>query len=144
MTRNLQLSPFFVGFEDLFDRLETATMQATQHSYPPYSVVKTGDHTYSIELAVAGFAEEDINIVAEDRKLKVSAETKKDEREYMHKGVSTKGFNREFVLAENVQVLGASLVNGILSVSLEVVVPEEKKPKNIPITTIGQPQLLVE
>ena len=120
---------------------EQATMV---DNYPPHSIVKTDENTFRVELAVAGFSEEELTINLEKQKLTVDGKKAKDDREYLHKGISTRKFSRTFRLNDNVVVKGANLNNGILEIDLEIVVPEEHKPKQIPIQKVGQQQLLCD
>lgn len=141
MTRfNSSIFPrHFVGFDSLLNELELAQ---SDNNYPPYNIIKHSDISYSVEIAVAGFSDEDLEITVDDRDLLVKATKQKGaDAEYLHKGISTKAFTRNFRLAEHVQVTGADLSNGMLSISLEVVVPEEKKPKLIEIGTGKQQSL---
>lgn len=124
----------FVGFDHLFDELDRAVKQANDH-YPPHNIVKVGEGDYLIEIAVAGFSKEDLNIEVKDRSLMITGDHKNRGREYIHRGISTKKFNRTFRLSEYVKVSGADLVDGILSVNLKVVIPEEMRPRQIPIGT---------
>jgi molecular chaperone IbpA len=124
----------FVGFDHLFDELDRAVKQANDH-YPPHNIVKSGENDYLIELAVAGFAKDDLTVEVKDRSLMISGEHKNRGREYIHRGISTKKFNRTFRLSEYVKVSGAELIDGVLSVHLKVVVPEEMRPRVIPIGT---------
>lgn len=127
-------SPFSVGFETIFDRL--GRIEKTTHTYPPHNIVKIDDETYQIELAVAGLKEEDIDVKVEDNVLSIVYDkSQKDEREYTHKGISTRKFRKEFTLSEYVVVDGASLESGILAITLRKVVPEEKKPRKISINS---------
>lgn len=122
----------FVGFDHLFDELDRAVKQANDH-YPPHNIVKTGESDYQIEIAVAGFSREELSIEVKDRSLTVIGEHINRGREYIHRGISTKKFKRTFRLSEYVKVSGADLVDGILAVQLKVVVPEEMRPRIIPI-----------
>jgi molecular chaperone IbpA len=131
--RNLLLNS--VGFErliDAFQQLETGDPAARAQTYPPYNIVKQNEHDYQIEIAVAGFQQEDISITAEGNKLsivgKVQAST---QGEYLHKGIATRDFSHQFTLAETVVVRSADMVNGLLIIRLENVVPEEKLPRKI-------------
>lgn len=127
----------FVGFEHLYDELDRVARQATE-SYPPHNIVKLTDDSqeYLIELAVAGFSEDELDIEVDDRTLTVRGEHKSKGREYIHKGISTKKFSRNFRLSEYVQVVGADLTAGILSIHLKVVLPEEKRPRKIQILKV--------
>jgi molecular chaperone IbpA len=106
-------------------------------NYPPHNVIKTGDDTVTIEVAVAGFAEGEIDIALEKRLLTITGARKREENaeyEYLHRGISSRDFKHTFTLAEHVKVKNANIVDGILSVYLEREVPEEAKPKSIAIT----------
>jgi len=122
----------FVGFDHLFDELDRVAKQAHDH-YPPHNIVKTGESEYLIELAVAGFSRDEITIEVKDRSLSITGEHISKGREYIHRGISTKKFKRTFRLSEYVQVSGADLADGILAVQLKYVVPEELRPRIIPI-----------
>lgn len=122
----------FVGFDHLFNELEYATRHA-KDNYPPHNILKTGETDYLIELAVAGFSKEELSIEVKDRTLTILGEHISKGREYIHRGISTKKFKRTFRLSEHVQVHGADFKDGILSVELKYVVPEELRPRNIPI-----------
>lgn len=121
----------FVGFDHLFDELERLTVNA-KDTYPPHNIVHKDDHHFDIEIAVAGFSKNDLVIEVKDGILSVLGE-KADTRTYAHKGISTRKFQRTFRLSEYVHITGADLQNGILVISLELVVPEEKRPRKIPI-----------
>jgi len=125
----------FVGFDQLFDELDAVARHATD-SYPPHSILKTSDKDYLIELAVAGFKEGELSVTVEDRTLTVKGQHEDQGRQYIHKGISTKKFERKFRLSEYVEVAGANLSDGILAIQLEVVLPEEKRPKVININTL--------
>ena len=123
----------FVGFDSLFDELERAS-QRQGTSYPPHNIVRLTDTSYAIELAVAGFSMSDLDIQVEKRALTVSGTCPVQSRDYIHKGISEKKFTRTFKLAEHVEVIKATLDNGILTISLELRVPEELKPRKILIS----------
>jgi molecular chaperone IbpA len=131
-----QLHRQSIGFDRMFDELHRTLASAKQDNYPPHNVVKIDDINYVIELAVAGFSEDEIAVELTDNILTVSGEKAKSdvEVEYLHKGISARNFVRTFPLAEHVQVTGATANNGILSISLAQIVPEEKKPKKIAIS----------
>lgn len=124
----------FVGFDHLFDELDRVARHANDN-YPPHNIVKVDDTSYLVELAVAGFAEEELEIEVKDRTLFVRGEHINRGREYIHKGISAKKFNRSFRLSEHVEVNGANLKDGILAIQLEVVIPEEKRPRKISINS---------
>jgi molecular chaperone IbpA len=122
----------FVGFDHLFNELEHVTRHAQDH-YPPHNILKTGDTDYLIELAVAGFNRDELNVEVKDRTLTVTGEHESKGREYIHRGISTKKFKRTFRLSEHVNVNGADLVDGVLSIELKYVVPEALRPRKIEI-----------
>ena len=139
----LDLNPFYrnaIGVDELFNRIVN---QIDQHSndstnYPPYNIIKTGEDTFEVQVAIAGFNEGEINIEVRDNNLIVTGEKLDKELpegyEYTHKGISARNFLRTFSLADYVEVITATSKNGILSVSLERKVPEAMKPKTIAIT----------
>lgn len=124
-----------VGFDRLFAELSRNFANSKSDNYPPHNVVKIDDTHYAIQLAVAGFVESDLDIEYKDNVLTVKGEKKKkDEHEYLHQGISTRTFTRHFALADNVEIKGATVMNGILAISLEHIIPEEKRPQKIAIT----------
>lgn len=126
----------FVGFDHLFQELDWVAKHATD-TYPPHNVVKVSEDDYLIEIAVAGFTLDDLEIEQDERTLTIKGEKAKVEGEepsYIHKGISQKKFKRVFRLSEYVFVDGASLKDGILSVQLKFELPEEKRPRKISIT----------
>ena len=126
----------FDRFNDLFETLANETEDRFE-ACPPYNIEKTGDNSYRITLAVAGFTEADLDITAQDSALKVSgkkiAAGGDKEPEYLHRGIATRSFERTFRLADFIRVENASLENGLLTIELQREVPEEKKPRMIPI-----------
>jgi len=122
----------FVGFDHLFNELEFTAKHAQDH-YPPHNILKTGETEYLIELAVAGFKKDELNIELKDRTLTVMGEHESKGREYIHRGISTKKFKRTFRLSEHVKVHGADLKDGVLSIDLKYEVPEEMRPRKIEI-----------
>jgi len=137
MTRNLSLTyprSMFVGFEPLFNELERlTTITPGQDNYPPHNVVKIDDEHFNIEMAVAGFGKDDVEVELKDGTLTISGERSEDEREYAYKGISSRKFSKSFRLAEYVIADGADLVDGVLVVNLRVDIPEEKRPQKIKI-----------
>lgn len=142
MTRELTLRSidiptirrFGIGFENLFDDILRASNQTT--NYPPYNVISTGDDTVTIEIAVAGFDEGEVKVTVDGHKLIVMGEhtnVEAENWEYIHRGLSRRNFTLKFPLYEHVEVLDASIKNGILTIYLERRIPEEKKPKSIAI-----------
>ena len=138
-----RLRPVSVGFDSIFDHFGSMCdddfMSDIQPTYPPYNIVKSGKNTYNIEVALAGFNKKDINVNVEDGML--SIETKKEDKssdkdedgEVLHKGISKRYFKRSFTIANDVKVTGAELKDGLLRVSMEKIVPEEKKLKTIDV-----------
>jgi len=130
---------FTVGFDNIFDELQRVTSQ-TRDNYPPYNVIKHTDDQFSIELAVAGFHDGDIDVEVESNQLTIKGEQRQNlddllkEIEYLHRGISARNFVRTFTLADHVEVTNALVANGILTISLERKIPEEKKPKKIAIS----------
>jgi molecular chaperone IbpA len=119
-----------------FDRLVEDFQSFNNAGYPPYNVEKSGDDKYQITIALAGFVREDLTIDVQEGTLTVSvekAEVETDEIEYLHRGIANRSFTRNWALAEYVEVVEAKMENGMLYVSLERIVPEEKKPKTIKI-----------
>ncbi len=123
-----------VGFDRLFDMLENSGVNQAQENYPPFDLIQLGDNRYRIELAVAGFKAEDIDITAQQNVLIVSGK-KKDESDasYIHRGIATRSFERRFALADHIQVRGADLKDGLLSIELVREIPEAMKPRKIDI-----------
>ena len=133
-----------VGFDRLMHVLDEATnFDASAPSYPPYNIEKTGDSSYRITMAVAGFSGDEINIVAQPNSLIVSGR-KKDEpkAEYLHRGIASRAFERRFDLADYIRVQDATLADGLLHVELVRDVPEALKPRTIKVGTKSQPQVL--
>ena len=141
MVRNTMNVPrsLFIGFEPILNELERIhTAGRIQDNYPPHNVVKVDDENFIIEMAVAGFSQDDIHVEVKDGILLVKAEkAEKDEREYAHKGISSRKFEKSFRLSEFVVIDGADLVNGILVVNARVEVPEERRPRKIEIGSAG-------
>lgn len=125
-----------VGFDDMFRRLadfgETLPKLST---YPPYNIKKTAENTYVIELAVAGFGKQDIELTLEDSVLTIKGQTSSDvaDTDYLFKGIADRAFTRKFTLADTIEVKNADLINGMLKIWLERFIPESKKPKKIDI-----------
>lgn len=125
------LSKNSVGFDELFSKFSDMTKAA---GYPPYNIKKTGDNTYVIEMAVAGFGRQDIELVLEDGVLTVKGEVKSDEKnDYLFKGIADRAFTRKFTLADTIEIRNADMLNGMLRVWLERLIPEHKKSKKIEI-----------
>lgn len=138
--RHFDLSPLYrstVGFDQLFNMLDSFGGEANEQSYPPYNIERTGENAYRVTMAVAGFGKDDIDIEARENVLTVKAgkpEEKADEnREMLYQGIAARVFERRFQLADHVQVTGASLENGLLHISLVRELPEAMKPRKIAI-----------
>ena len=126
-----------VGFDRLFDMLENNSFGAAQENYPPFDLIKTGENDYRIELAVAGFRPDEIDITSQQNQLIVSGR-KTDESEekgadYVYRGIANRSFERRFALADHIQVKGADLKDGLLAIELVREIPEAMKPKKINI-----------
>jgi HSP20 family molecular chaperone IbpA len=134
MTRVLAFgSPYLLGF-DHFERLAERLAKSSGEAYPPYNIEQTSDDTFRITLAVAGFAPGDLNVTVEDNQLIIRGKQADDgERSYLHRGIAARQFQRAFVLADGMEVSGAELGNGLLSVLLTRKRPEPRA-KTIPIT----------
>lgn len=128
--------PTALGFDHMFATLDNAAhlLTSTASSFPPVNIIKTGEYTYNVELAVAGYKKDEIDITAEKNSLRVTGKkTEKDDREYLAKGIAGRTFSRQFVLSDTVVVKSADLADGILSIALENVIPEEQKPRKVEI-----------
>jgi molecular chaperone IbpA len=143
--RTYDLSPLFrstVGFDRMMRFLDAATrVDEAAPSYPPHNIEKTGENTYRITMAVAGFAENELNITVQEGVLIVSAKSQKDEKDdaepkqYLHRGIARRAFERRFELADHIQVTGATLANGLLHVELKREVPEAARPRTVEISS---------
>ena len=138
------LKPFTVGFDDMFehfDHMVDHLPHLTANNYPPYNIVKTGDYTYDLELALAGFSKKDIDVAYNDGMLTVKsnheAESKTEQEDInggiLHRGISKRFFSKTFTIADDVEIKGAELKDGLLRVTLERIIPENKKPRSITI-----------
>ena len=130
-----QLTPYAVGFDRVFDQLNAyVTNNVTSTGFPPYNIRKDGDYNYVIEMALAGFGKKDIEVEVKEGLLTVRSVKENDENDSnLYRGISYRKFNRKFTLADDVEVNDASLENGMLTINLERIVPEEKKPRTITI-----------
>jgi molecular chaperone IbpA len=137
---NFDLSPFWrstVGFDRLFNMLEDdGWRMSSEQNYPPYNIERTGEDSYEVTLAVAGFTPEEITITAEQNVLTVEGrKADKSERHYLYHGISARAFRRQFNLADYVKVAGAMFENGLLQIKLVREIPEAMKPRRIEIKT---------
>ena len=125
-----------VGFDTMFDRLMNFSPTQQESGYPPYNIRKVDDYNYVIEIALAGFSERDIEVEVADGVVSVRSKEDKDtvETEYVHRGIARRSFARKWTLSDDMIVNGAEFQNGLLNINLEKVVPDEKKPRIVPIT----------
>ena len=132
----LDFTPLFrssVGFDRIPDLLSDALMRS-EETYPPYNIEKVGDDQYRIVMALAGFDKEDIEIVVEQKRLTVRGHKREpDSGTYLHRGIATRSFQRQFDLADYVEVTGATMGQGLLVIDLKRELPEALKPRRIPI-----------
>jgi molecular chaperone IbpA len=133
-----------IGFDRLARLMDTARAAAEAPSYPPYNIEKTGEDSYVLTMAVAGFGPEDIEITAQENVLTISGKAPQPEegRRFLHRGIAGRAFERRFVLADHIEVVGAELQHGLLHVALERRVPEALKPRRIPISAGSQPRVI--
>nr|WP_024966304.1 small heat shock chaperone IbpA [Pantoea sp. IMH] len=136
--RNFDLAPLYrssIGFDRLINMLESANQGQSNGGYPPYNVELVAENQYRITIAVAGFAQDELDITAHDNLLTVrgSHPEEQQERTYLYQGIAERNFERKFQLADHVNVRDARLENGLLSIDLERIVPEENKPRRIEI-----------
>ncbi|WP_332712083.1 Hsp20 family protein [Pelagibacterium mangrovi] len=140
--QRLDFSPFYrstVGFDRLFSRLDTLVGEDAK-TYPPYNIERTGDDTYRVSIAVAGFSSGDIAIETKENSLQVKGSRTangSEKREFLHRGIAERAFELRFQLAEHVEVSGASLENGLLHIDLKREIPESKRPRQIEIKGNG-------
>ena len=136
-----QLRPVTVGFDNVFDHFERMMddhnfNQMTATNFPPYNIVKTGDYTYDVELALAGFSKDDIDVEYKDNMLTVKSKEKAkddDVNGMLHRGISKRWFAKAFTIADDVEVKGAELKDGLLKISMERIIPEGKKARTIEV-----------
>jgi molecular chaperone IbpA len=136
MRTNLNFSPLFrstIGFDRVFDLLESASRTQSFDSWPSYDITRTSEDSYRITMAVAGFSESELSITHQPNLLIVAGSKPEQEGEYLHRGIPGTSFDRRFELADHVKVAKADLQNGLLTISLVREVPEEMKPRNISI-----------
>ena len=128
-----RFSPFSIGFDRLFQQLQAQSV-VNQQNYPPYNIVKVDDENFVIELAIAGFDKKEVNVELEKNVLKIEGKSKENDKDFIHKGLASRSFERVFTLADDVEVSGGKLENGVLKVELKRVIPEEDKPMKIKIS----------
>jgi len=137
--RTINLDPFWrttVGFDRLFDMMDESLRFEPQDNYPPCNIVRTGEDTYRISLAVAGFKPEQVNVTVHQNTLIINGQAtqKQDQAEYVYRGIAARPFERRFSLADFVEVKHASFEDGLLQIELERKVPESMKPRKVDIT----------
>ena len=138
--RTFDYSPFYratVGFDRVFDLLDQVAGQGNANGYPPYNIEKTAENAYKIVMAVAGFAESELNLTQKENELLVTgqvAPSAEGDKQYLYRGIAGRNFERRFQLADHVKVSGAKLANGLLTIELQREIPEEKKPRAIAIS----------
>jgi len=141
---------YYVGSEDLINRLSKIHDDANRcvTNYPPYNIKKTGENTYQIEMAVAGFSKQDIDIELKEDKLIIIGKTGEDsldkDADFLFRGIANRAFNRTFTLSDQIIVNDAELINGILKIFLEKIIPDHKKPRKIQVNDTSNQQLLTE
>jgi len=142
---------FFVGFDDTYNRLSKLHDDVTKNipNYPPYNIRKVEDNKYVIELAVAGFSSSDVEITFEDNKLIISGKTHDDSENFLFKGIANRAFTRTFALDDQIVIDNAEMMNGMLKIALERIIPDHKKPRKIEVKngeskSSSKKQLLVE
>ncbi|MBL6082538.1 Hsp20 family protein [Belnapia sp. T18] len=161
MRTEYDFSPLFrstVGFDRMFNLLQHATRGGVDETYPPYDIERTGEDSYRVTLAVAGFKPDDLNVVAQQNMLVVTGERRSraeadggEPRQVLHRGIAGRAFERRFELADHVTVAGADLADGLLTIELKREVPEAMRPRRIEVGSVSsnvlrgpQPQRQVE
>ena len=135
------LYPSTLGFETMLRDIESImqnSVETVSDKFPPHNIIKVNDTHYMVELAIAGFDEKEIDITVKDGLMTVRGEKQQADNEvnYLHKGIGTRSFSKTIRLADTIEVQGAAFKNGILSIGLENIIPESKKPKKIEIGTL--------
>ena len=151
MTRFTALYPQFVGFDNIFNELERlvdGTTPTRNTSFPPHNIIKLDDNKYVVEMAVAGFGQDEVDVEIHDGTLIVKGE-KKDQTEvdYLYRGIATRSFTKSIRLSESIEVRGAQFKDGILKIALENIIPEHKKPRKVEFSkelNFNNPKLLQE
>ncbi|NBP02211.1 MAG: heat-shock protein IbpA [Proteobacteria bacterium] len=147
------MDKFLVGFDETYNRMAKFHDDMTKNipNYPPYNIKKIEENKYVIELAVAGFAKSDIEVTFEDNKLIISGKAQDDNDNFLFKGIANRAFTRTFLLDDQIEIRDAGIMNGMLKIALEKIIPDHKKPKKIEVkdgdalaTNISKKQLLTE
>jgi molecular chaperone IbpA len=150
MRSDFDFAPYYratVGFDRIFDMLDSVSGQPSGSGYPPYNIEKTGPDAWRIVMAVAGFAEAELSITQKEDELLVTGKgqpNREDRTEFLYRGIGGRDFERRFQLADHVKVTGAKLANGLLSIDLQRELPEEKKPRAIPIEAQATPRTITQ
>src|SRR5215207_3503137 len=137
--RSCSYSPLYRAtfrFYRVFDLRDSVAGPSGSNGYPPYNTEKSGHNAYKIVMAVAGFAEAELNVTQKENELLVTGQTAQngqDDKQYLYRGIAGRNFERRFQLADHVKVVGAKLANGLLTIELQREIPEEKKPRAIPV-----------
>jgi molecular chaperone IbpA len=150
MRSDFDFAPYYratVGFDRIFDMLDSMAAQPAHGGYPPYNIEKTGEDSWRIVMAVAGFTEAELNVTQKEVELLVVGKGqpgRDDGTEYLYRGIGGRDFERRFQLADHVKVTGARLVNGLLTIDLQRELPEEKKPRAIRIEAQATPRAITQ
>lgn len=150
MTRFATLYPQFVGFDNLFNELERIVegQQSRNSTFPPHNIIKVDDNRFIVEMAVAGFGEDEVSVEIQDGTLVVKGEkSDKSEVNYVYRGIGTRSFTKSIRLNDTIEVRGAKFKDGILTIGLENIIPEHKKPRKIEFSkeiNFTKPKLLQE
>ena len=150
MRADFDFAPLYratVGFDRVFDMLDTMAQQPSAGGYPPYNIEKTADDRWRIVIAVAGFTEAELSITQKEDELLVAGKgrpNRDDQTEYLYRGIGGRDFERRFQLADHVKVTGAQLTNGLLAIDLQRELPEEKKPRSIRIEAETAPRTITQ
>lgn len=146
MRSDFDFAPLYratIGFDRVFDMLDTVASQTNGSGYPPYNIEKTGEDTYRIVMAVAGFTDSELSVTQKESELLVTGQatpSAEDGRDFLYRGIAGRNFERHFQLADHVKVTGARLANGLLTIELQRELPEEKKARAIPIQAAAEPR----
>jgi len=149
MRNDFDFSPYYratVGFDRVFDLLDSVASQNGATGYPPYNIERADDDTYRIVMAVAGFTEAELSVTQKEGELLVNGKAQPAalEKEYLYRGIAGREFERRFQLADHVKVLGATLANGMLTIELKREIPEEKKARAIRIEATASPKTITQ
>ena len=141
--RNFDFTPLSrssIGFDHLFDLLNNPQLMEDQSGYPPYDIIRTGQDSYRIALAIAGFTPNEVTVTSQQNLLTVEGrKANDDDRQYLHRGISARAFTRRFNLEDHVEVEQANYDNGLLQIDLVRTIPEAMKPRKIAVGSGGQP-----